>query len=121
MSNQYRIPISYVHKACAFFSRNLEDLLKTTYKDHIGKTSFNMEEILNTAVVQNSTGNEENLMNITQDNELYSNSGSEDAAEIKRLTYVTIFPFLIIFESIGNLLTFVVMRRGSMKYVSTSI
>ena len=78
-----------------------------------------MDEIRNTTVVQTSTGNEDNLMNITQESELDSNSGCERAAKIKRLIYVTIFPFLIIFGSIGNLLTFVLMRRGSMKHVST--
>ena len=78
--------------------------------------------VLNTTslyLVQNSTENEDNLINITQENELNSNSGSERAAEIKRLIYVSIFPFLIIFGSIGNSLTFIVMRRGSMKHVST--
>ena len=70
-------------------------------------------------MVQTNIGNEDNLMNITQENELDFSSGSDRAAETKRFIYVTTFPFLIIFRSIGNLLTFVVMRRGSMKHVST--
>ena len=50
--------------------------------------------VLNTTIlylVQNSTGIEDNLINITQGNELNSSSGSERAAEIKRLIYVTVF------------------------------
>ena len=39
--------------------------------------------------------------------------------EIKRIIYLVALPIMIIFDSIGNILTFIVMRRGSLKYVST--
>ena len=81
-----------------------------------------MEEALNTTIlylIQNSTGNETSFKNISPPNELNSDSVSEGPAEIRSMIFVTMFPFLIVFGSIGNLLTFVVMIRGSMKHVST--
>ena len=79
--------------------------------------------ILNTTILyltHDRTGSENNnSRNVTPQDQLNSDSVDERPAEIRRLIYVTMFPFLIIFGSIGNLLTFVVMRRGSMKHVST--
>ena len=42
-----------------------------------------------------------------------------DYQEIGRIMHVVLEPMLIVFGTIGNLLTFYVMRRGSLKDVST--
>ena len=39
--------------------------------------------------------------------------------ENQRLTYVILFPFFIIFGTIGNILIFIVMRRGLLKDICT--
>ena len=39
--------------------------------------------------------------------------------ELKRIIIITVYPFLIPLGMFGNILTFIVMRRGSMKEVST--
>ena len=80
------------------------------------------ETVLNTtslSFIHDRTGNDTNFGNATPQDQLNSDSVDEGPSEIRRLIYVTTFPFLIIFGSIGNLLTFVVMRSGSMKHVST--
>ena len=42
-----------------------------------------------------------------------------DHQEIGRMMHVVLEPMLIVFGTIGNLLTFYVMRSGSLKDVST--
>ena len=42
-----------------------------------------------------------------------------DYAEMTRIIHVTVRPILIVFGTIGNLLSFYVMRRGSLKNAST--
>ena len=39
--------------------------------------------------------------------------------EIQRLTYVIVFPFCIIFGTVGNIMIFIVMRRGLLKEICT--
>ena len=51
-----------------------------------------------------------------------STNGTEDDGSIDetaRMVGVVSFPIIILFGTIGNLLTFVVMRRGSLKRSST--
>ena len=59
-------------------------------------------------------------------NETYYNSTTEpssknddSAEEIKRMIRVITYPILVIFGTFGNLLSFYVMRKGSMRKVST--
>ena len=40
--------------------------------------------------------------------------------EMGRLITVILFPVIVVLGTIGNLLTFIVMRRGSLKHSSTS-
>ena len=42
-----------------------------------------------------------------------------NSLENQRLTYVILFPFFIIFGTIGNILIFIVMRRGLLKDICT--
>ena len=64
---------------------------------------------------------------ITHMSELFTNSSvinppdQENNQElvIARIVDVTILPTLLIVGTIGNLLTFIVMQRGSLKYSST--
>ena len=56
--------------------------------------------------------------NQTELNEPTSSSGI-DYWEISRMIHVIVRPILIIGGTIGNLLSFYVMRRGSLKEVST--
>ena len=39
--------------------------------------------------------------------------------EIKRMIYLVVLPIFIILGSVGNILTFIVMQRGSLREVST--
>ena len=39
--------------------------------------------------------------------------------EIQRMTYVILFPFFIIFGTVGNIMIFIVMRRGLLKDICT--
>ena len=45
--------------------------------------------------------------------------GDDGGAELARIVFVFTYPVIIIFGSIGNILTFIVMRRDSMMEVST--
>ena len=59
--------------------------------------------------------------NITTSNHesIDATDDTEKAEEISRVIFIAALPIIIIFGSIGNILTFIIMRRGSMKNVST--
>ena len=113
-----------VNFSCFFFSFRIQRSVR--HRDWFSLFVVNLggmeEAVLNKTILyltHDRTGSENNFRNVTPQNEINSDSVGERPAEIRRLIYVTMFPFLIIFGSVGNLLTFVVMRRGSMKHVST--
>ena len=43
----------------------------------------------------------------------------DDGSELARIVFVIAYPIIIVGGVIGNILTFIVMRRGSMRDVST--
>ena len=53
------------------------------------------------------------------DESLDATSEKDQAEEIKRWIFTTAMPIIIFPGSIGNILIFIVMRRGSLKDVST--
>ena len=57
----------------------------------------------------------EDVLNTTQNN--VTNKGN--SLEVARIIIMTTFPVIILFGTVGNLLTFVVMQRGSLKHSST--
>ena len=63
----------------------------------------------------------EHFGNETNDNQTVSLDikKSNDYAEITRMIHITVRPILIVFGTTGNLLSFYVMRRGSLKHSST--
>ena len=63
----------------------------------------------------------EHFVNKTNDNQTVSLDIKEisDYMQMTRMIHVTVRPMLIVFEIIGNLLSFYVLRRGSLKNVST--
>ena len=44
---------------------------------------------------------------------------SHDFYKYKRIIYLVTLPIIIIFGTIGNILSFIIMRKGSLKDVST--
>ena len=50
---------------------------------------------------------------------LYDTDTQDHLVEIKNMILFISYPTLILFGTFGNLLVFVVMRRGSLKHVST--
>ena len=64
-----------------------------------------------------------NSMNFSQRESNMESTAEHDSVvdyqEIGRMMHVVLKPILIVFGTIGNLLTFYVMRRGSLKDVST--
>ena len=61
----------------------------------------------------------ENVVNTSDSLDDLSNEDSDASGETVRLIHVIGRPILIVFGTIGNLLAFYVMRRGSLKNVST--
>ena len=81
-----------------------------------------MEELNSSLLIYNNISEiTEYPDNITAPNhELIEATGdTEKAEEISRVIFIAALPIIIIFGSIGNILTFIIMRRGSMKDVST--
>ena len=79
-------------------------------------TLFIMEESLHsTTSFTNDTSNYTSLT-ITQETVTDDDS---NIAEIIRLMHVYGRPVIIVFGTLGNVLAFIVMRRGSMRHVST--
>ena len=77
---------------------------------------FIMEESVNsTTSFTNDTSNYSNLT-ITQETVTDDDS---NIAEIVRLMHVYARPVIIVFGTLGNVLAFIVMWRGSMRHVST--
>ena len=58
----------------------------------------------------------ETLVNTTKTPD---NEDNADLAEKVRIVHVIVRPILVILGTFGNLLSFYVMRRGSLKHVST--
>ena len=80
-------------------------------EEYLNYTS--LEQFRETDGINNSTSTSD------QNN---STNGTKDALSIDetaRMVGVVSFPIIILFGTIGNLLTFVVMRRGSLKRSST--
>ena len=82
----------------------------------IAKTKI-MDADANTVVTENSTFfiNSSELL-IT---ETHQTLVSSEAEEIGRILKLVIRPILIVFGTIGNSLSFYIMRQGSMKHMST--
>ena len=78
--------------------------------------------ILNASNFTNSPTESLNTLNFTANqtelNETFTSSNSH-YQEITRMIHIIVRPILIIGGTIGNLLSFYVMRRGSLKKVST--
>ena len=77
-----------------------------------------MEEILSTSSSLATFPNSQNTSvyddNISQNNSFYYNDGER----IGRLITLVCYPVIILVETIGNILTFIVMQRGSLKHSS---
>ena len=63
-----------------------------------------------------NTSNNESLHNSTTEPTV---TKDDSAHEIRRMMSLITYPILIIFGTFGNLLSFYVMRKGSLKEVST--
>ena len=66
----------------------------------------------NSLISSNITGNQTNLKEIAAENDT-------NYEEITRMIHVFVRPILIVGGTIGNLLSFYVMQKGSLKEVST--
>ena len=80
------------------------------------------ESLNSTVLFTNNTSNVSELYgngtNLTVNDELFTEDDNY-YSEIVRLMRVYGRPPIIVLETLGNLLTFIVMRRGSMRHVST--
>ena len=59
----------------------------------------------------------ENVTPVLHLSEMYEND--ETAKQISRVLVLSTFPVILLVGTIGNVLTFIVMRRGSLKHSST--
>ena len=81
-----------------------------------------MEEYLNYTSLEQFRGTDSISNSTSTSDQNNSTNGTEDAGSIDetaRMVGVVSFPIIILFGTIGNLLTFVVMGRGSLKRSST--
>ena len=60
-----------------------------------------------------------NISDKVFNNDTKSAGVKDEYHTVSRTIIITTFPFIIIIGTIGNLLTFFVMRRGSLKHSST--
>ena len=63
--------------------------------------------------------NSSELTSLSMENKTDVPEDDPGDTEITRIIQVVVRPFLIIFGTTGNILSFLVMRRGSLKTVST--
>ena len=78
--------------------------------------NFSLQLFNNISEMANNTDNTilSSYESVEKDTEL-----SNNIYEIKRIMYLIFLPIIIIFGTIGNILTFIIMQRGSLKDVST--
>ena len=76
-----------------------------------------MADILDSIVTENSTANV-NISNATE-SEIQETLSPSKEEEIARMLNLVIRPILIVFGTIGNGLSFYIMRQGSFKKMST--
>ena len=74
-----------------------------------------MDSQLNTTCFDSTTRSS----NVTDNNTNATNATDADGSEAARIVHVIGRPILIVLGTIGNCLTFYVMRKGSLKNVST--
>ena len=67
-----------------------------------------------------NTFNDSNIseINVTETDDS-TESTTWDNREIARIIHVIVRPILVVFGTIGNTLSFYIMRRSSLKYLST--
>ena len=69
------------------------------------------------AAILNDSNASANINTTSETNQI---DGNEDGdREIARILFITTFPIILALETIGNVLTFIVMQRGSLKHSST--
>ena len=76
-----------------------------------------MADIFDTIVTENSTQNDNVSSSLTNGTQQTKESSKNE--ELARLLNLIIRPVLIIFGTIGNGLSFYIMRQGSLKKMST--
>ena len=76
-----------------------------------------MDRINSTVLPFLSATQSENITLISDE----SQETSDDRFQAWHIIYLVTYAIIIIFGSIGNVLTFIVMRKGSMKDVSTCL
>ena len=84
---------------------------------------LNFSGNISTIDVDNNTSDDLNA-SLLYSNESYSNEtkvsrSSPQFSEVSRLLFATVLPILITFGTYGNAVSFYIMRRGSLKKVST--
>ena len=79
-----------------------------------------MADILQSYVTENSTLNTD-VLNVTKYYEIQQRTESSEDAELARILNLVIRPVLIVFGTIGNSLSFYIMRQGSLKKMSTCL
>ena len=62
----------------------------------------------------NNTTDLDDYINVTE-----ASGVAYEYHDVSRMIIITTFPVIMLFGTIGNLLTFVVMQRGSLKHSST--
>ena len=79
-----------------------------------------MSDIMDPVVTENATVNG-NVSNVTESltNQTQPTKESSEDEQLARVLELVIRPFLIVFGTIGNGLSFCIMRQGSLKKMST--
>ena len=76
-----------------------------------------MSDILDPIVTENATANGDVSSSLTNQTQPAKESSEEE--ELARILSLVIRPVLIVFGTIGNALSFYIMRQGSLKKMST--